>query len=211
MTKATEKKEKTGKVFVSKLQKKERIFTHNVNGLLVKTSCNIFGAPMTDDNYNLVGGCNKDNCLQSEYVRSQCMLNGIKPMTIEEIEAAKKGNGKKSGLKRVASTGGKDKEKDLSFEVFVNLFKLDTPKTVIIQAMINSGMTESASKTLYGKLSCVTGACLRPNLKDSTIYQVARHILQGGPMPEGDKSSIAFCTRVAVAWLGNQDDEVIVC
>jgi hypothetical protein len=184
-------------VKVGKLDKKARIYSHVVQGQTIKTGCKTFGACLQDESGNFYGACSSDNCCETNEVRLACQIaSGILPVTIEEVL--------KSG-KRTRNAGVKKdsvQKDDSVFESFVKAFKNGKSKSDIISLMIDSGMAEKASLTLFSKLNCITIAIRQPNLKDSTIYQVARfYNVPNSPAPTGDKSSIAFCTRVNKAWL----------
>lgn len=193
----------TQKTSVRKFNKKvERTYSHVVDGKTIKTTCKVFGAVLHDDNGNFIDNC--ADCLQSNEIREACQIaSGIKVVTFAEIMAS--GTGKGKGTRNSSTV--KD---DSLFISFVQAFKAGKSRAEIEKMMIESGLTDKAAKTLSSKLSCVTGACLRPNLKDSTIYQVARfYLLENQPSPIGDKSSIAFCTRVCKAWLADKKPVIL--
>lgn len=192
---------------------KTRIYSVNVNGMILKSGCNLIGSPLLA-NDDFTGDC-KENCLESCFNRSQCMISGqtsqgVKPVSSQELQHELTSTGKASGK---ASGKGKESANDVAFAVFVQLMKQDAKKEIVLQAMAGQGLSDSASKSLYSKLSCCAGACLRPNSKESTVYQTVRYCLFDGPVPTGDKSSIAFVTRFCKSWANDNDNDndVIVC
>jgi len=182
-----------------------RIYSVNVNGLILKGSCNLMGSPLLNGP-DFTGDC-LNNCLESCFNRSQCMISGqtsqgVKPVSSQELNHELTSTGKASK----ANGKGKESANDIAFTVFVQMMKQDNKKEEILAAMNGQGLSDSASKSLYSKLSCCCGACLRPNSKESTVYQTVRYLLFEGPLPQGDKSSIAFVTRFVKAWVNDEKE-----
>jgi hypothetical protein len=185
------------------LVKKDRSVTYNVDYTKVgkdffkeiRTTCPTFGACILDAKLNLDGACLQ--CKQTPEVKEACLVHS--PAT-DGISSAKVKGTRKEGSGRVGKTPVNPF--DDSLFPFVQMFKEGKTAESVKKAIVDSNRySESSAKTLNGKLSCVCGAILRPNFKDSTVYQVIRYNLFDSKIePVGDKSSIDYVTRICNIW-----------
>jgi len=117
-------------------------------------------------------------------------------LRLEEDAARKKALKEKSGKR-----GRRSAVLTQTFINFVGLFKKSKDKNTILKAMTDSGMTESAAKSLYSKLSCLSGAMNNMDKKNSTVYQSVRYFTgKTQEKPTGDQSSISFSKKFCEAW-----------
>jgi hypothetical protein len=123
---------------------------------VVRTTCPTFSAPLIE-NGQLLGNCSK--CFESAENKALCCY--VMP---------KKQATKDKGKEKVARD-------TIDYKLIVSLFLEGKSKVEIMNHLNSVCSTESASKDLYGKVSCVFGACLYPARKDILVYQVVSDVL----------------------------------
>ena len=155
----------------------------------VKTACNMFSAPYLNEVGERIDNCAK--CKEKADVIELCLYR-----IPEKKKAGKTKEGKTS------------RESKIDYKAIVQRFIAGESKEQVLRYMQQITSTENAAKDLYSKCSCVFGACVFPNRKDSLVYQVVRKVLETEctladcikEFPEGHKGSIKYSFDVSTAF-----------